>query len=381
MLTIDASVHGSSGSLVRFIPPVLFLSLPIWVCAFSSWPGPPLALALAVVAVLPRLLWQPSQPAEGARFLVASALYQNFVYPCFFGSPILLAVACWLRPLVWLPLTALWLLFARVLSRPDLRSGMPWEDFAKHDWGIVALRRFLRLRLHVSEELRLRPASQPVVIGIHPHGIASDYRVAYDGLLYDALPGRPVFTLAASVLFALPLVRELCLWTRCIDASKRVASAALRRGLSLAVIPGGEAEQMLTRTGVEEVLLARRAGFVKLALSRGAALVPCYAFGTVDLYSVSGSQHGANSQGLLWTLHKRFGVALPRYSGSCGFLPKRGRCDLVFGAPIEAQCATPGEPSESEVAAAHATYIAALKALFEEHKGRLGYGDRELRVA
>ena len=106
MLTIDASVHGSSGNLVRFIPPVLFLSLPIWVCAFSSWPGPPLALALAVVAVLPRLLWQPSQPAEGARFLVASALYQNFVYPCFFGSPILLAVACWLRPLVWLPLTA-----------------------------------------------------------------------------------------------------------------------------------------------------------------------------------------------------------------------------------------------------------------------------------
>ena len=68
---------------------------------------------------------------------------------------------------------------------------MPWEDFAKHDWGIVALRRFLRLRLHVSEELRSRPASQPVVIGIHPHGIASDYRVAYDGRLYaSCAPAR-----------------------------------------------------------------------------------------------------------------------------------------------------------------------------------------------
>ena len=53
-----------------------------------------------------------------------------------------------------------------------------------------------------------------------------------------------------------------------------------------------------------------------------------------------------------------------------------GRCDLVFGAPIEAQCATPGEPSESEVAAAHATYIAALKALAGRQKGaaRLGCG-------
>ena len=108
------------------------------------------------------------------------------------------------------------------------------------------------------------------------------------------LPRSPqVLTLAASVLFALPLVRELVLWTRCIDAGKRTASKALSKararsatistrsphtaskalskalskahaisprppnvshdlprpphaqGCSLAVIPGGEHEQML----------------------------------------------------------------------------------------------------------------------------------------
>ena len=69
------------------------------------------------------------------------------------------------------------------------------------------------------------------------HGVASDFRVAMDGLLYEALPGRKVVTLAASVLFTLPLVRELCLWTRCIDASKKVAARALSRGLSLQVPP------------------------------------------------------------------------------------------------------------------------------------------------
>ena len=139
---------------------------------------------------------------------------------------------------------------------------------------------------------------------------------------------------------------------------------------------------MLTRTGVEEVLLARRAGFVKLALSRGsaapppvcgtrrvsedasptcvpsgAALVPCYAFGTVDLYSVSGSQHGANSQGLLWTLHKRFGVALPRYSGSCGFLPKRGEAAPRAPTPAE-HTATAPHPSLLEVPARGARLLA-----------------------
>ena len=77
--------------------------------------------------------------------------------------------------------------------------------------------------------------------------------MAADGLLYAALPGRKVLALAASVLFSLPFVRELVLWTRCIDAGKKTAARALRKGHSLLVIPGGEAEQMRTKPGVEEV--------------------------------------------------------------------------------------------------------------------------------
>ena len=47
-------------------------------------------------------------------------------------------------------------------------------------------------RLQVSRGLREREPAKPVVIAIHPHGVASDYRVAMDGLLYEALPGREV---------------------------------------------------------------------------------------------------------------------------------------------------------------------------------------------
>ena len=180
----------------------------------------------------------------------------------------------------------------RVLHRPDLADGQPWAHFTKHDWAIVTLRRFLRLRFHVSKILREHPPNKPVVIGVHPHGVAADYRVAMESMLHEAMPGRRCFVLAASLLFALPLVRELVLWTRCIDARKAV-------GHSLLVVPGGEAEQ--------ELYLAR-IGFVKLAMQHGAALVPCYAFGTVDLYDVSPAQHAANAKGFLWTLSKRYGV-------------------------------------------------------------------------
>ena len=92
--------------------------------------------------------------------------------------------SCWraassgLRPRIFLPLLALYIVFIKVVSRPDLKDGAGWQFFSQHDWGIVALRRYLRLRLHVSAGLRASDASKPVVIAIHPHGVACDFCVA-----------------------------------------------------------------------------------------------------------------------------------------------------------------------------------------------------------
>ena len=54
----------------------------------------------------------------------------------------------------------------------------------------------------------------------------------------------------------------------------------------------------------------------------------------------------------------------------------------MLGAPLDLPpCATPGAPTDDEVAAAHRAYVAALRALFDAHKARFGYADRELKIA
>lgn len=54
----------------------------------------------------------------------------------------------------------------------------------------------------------------------------------------------------ASVLFTLPLCREVCLWSHCIDASRATAQYAIDRGHSIFVVPGGEREQVCCCTGI-----------------------------------------------------------------------------------------------------------------------------------
>ena len=113
-------------------------------------------------------------------------------------------------------------------------------------------------------------------------------------------------SIAASVLFRLPVVRELCLWTGCIDAGKPTCLKNLKAGYSLTVIPGGIAEQMLTNYGKEEVYLKKRMGFCKLALETNTKLVPTYVFGTNDLFYTSRFLFD-----LRWWIAMKFWMAIP----------------------------------------------------------------------
>merc|ERR1740139_1085023 len=155
------------------------------------------------------------------------------------------------------------------------RTGRPWRYFSETFPAFSAMRAHLRFTiLPPPKELTRAESSKKFLFACFPHGTAADYRILLDGDLPSVLPNARVRALAASVLFRIPLVREISLWTGCIDAARAVAERAIDAGFSLLVLPGGEAEQLATRCGEERVFLSRRKGFVKLAMRKGVPVVP-----------------------------------------------------------------------------------------------------------
>ncbi|CAM9170995.1 unnamed protein product [Chrysoparadoxa australica] len=342
---------------------------------------------------------------------VSAALFNSFVlvgrvrtYPFFSPPPPLnlsdyplsgafivlppaLIWACFMWPTIAIPPCLTWLLWS--FSRVEYGEGSPWPLYSKRFPMFPIMRHFFSLKISVHDAL-VKHAQAPAngqqsppqyFIGLHPHGPTCDWRVYMDGLVDQELPFLSSWrVLSASVLFRLPYIRELCLWTHCIDASRGSAEKALKAGHTIFVTPGGEKEQILCQRGVEEVYITKRKGFVRLALKHGTPLVPCYVFGCTDAYTTSRFLYSLR----LW-LVKRFSIAIPFVFGGPFLIPcwpHQVQLNVCFGEPIVlGKCQVPEEPSREEVNAAHDKYLRGLKQLFDENKEKYGYANRELIIS
>jgi hypothetical protein len=84
----------------------------------------------------------------------------------------------------------------------------------------------------------------------------------------------------ATVLFYVPLVRELFLLSGYRDARRSVLEAALRAGESVYLLAGGEAESLLSEPGTDRMVVGGdgRLGLFRLALETRSPVVPMYTF-------------------------------------------------------------------------------------------------------
>ncbi|CAE7471107.1 Dgat2 [Symbiodinium sp. CCMP2456] len=271
---------------------------------------------------------------------------------------------------------------ASVLDGSEKRPGCrrsPWLlRVVQRFWNQV-LPRLFNIDCSLEDEEGLRKCGH-CVVAVHPHGVLSlGHYLVISGFHPDlerALPASRRCALSAGVLFKLPGVRELALGLGCVDAHRDVAKRCLSNGLSISVVPGGEREQLLAQRGkVEQLVLAQRQGFVRLALQHGVPIVPVYVFGEAQLFKQSRILMGFRS----W-VQRTLGVALVMPYGPWG-MPWQKYPDpvrIVVGKPL-AMPRIP-DPSKADVAEHHSKYVEELCMLFERHKASAGYPDSSLQI-
>jgi hypothetical protein len=284
----------------------------------------------------------------------------------------------WVGLFLFLP----YMLLTYSVGGKEMKDGAPWKSFSQNFFLFRIMRSYLKFKCKTPlpkelVELDNTPNAQ-AIFALFPHGVNAEHRILMEGILHHVLPNlhSKIRTLAASILFRLFLMREIVLWSGCIDARRSVAEKALERGLSLMVQPGGMEEQLLTQRGKEILYINNRKGFVKLAMSKGIPVVPVYTFGVNDFYNTSNFLAGPRK----W-LMKTLGVCLPLAMGQFGsyFCPLPVETTIVFGKPLYFELKEKGSPTKEELDGAHKQFCDAIRQLFEEHKGGLGYGDRELQ--
>ncbi|GAB4819039.1 hypothetical protein N2152v2_006085 [Parachlorella kessleri] len=187
-------------------------------------------------------------------------------------------------------------------------------------------------------------------------------------------PGLRVNTLGASVISVVLIIRDIGQWLGVRVVKRRTFVATLREGRSVMLIPGGQAEMVLTyrmfRENPEYAIYTRHKGFVRVAIEEGAHLVPFVVFGEINslgnmrLFDWPGVQR--------WT-YKRLGFPIPYLiAGKWGLLPLPAKTGMRFvaGEPIPPPRLEEGQqqPTQEQVDALHAQFYKAVEQLWHKHQ-------------
>ncbi|XP_062870100.1 diacylglycerol O-acyltransferase 2 [Trichomycterus rosablanca] len=233
------------------------------------------------------------------------------------------------------------------------------------------------------------PPNRNYIFGYHPHGIfcfgafcnfsteATGFSKKFPGI-------KPsLATLAGN--FRLPLLRDYLMSGGICPVNRNSIDYLLSHngtGNAVVIVVGGAAESLDCAPGMNSVTLRNRKGFIKLALQKGADLVPVYSFGENEVYKQVIFEDGTWGRMVQKRLQKVFGFAPCIFHG-CGFFFSESWGFVPYGKPINTVVGEPitvpkmEDPSPDVVDMYHTMYINSLTKLFNNHKTRFGFRETD----
>lgn len=273
-----------------------------------------------------------------------------------------------------------WLFMVDTHAPSSGKRFLPWTRRMPF-WNTLA--DYFPVRLHKTCDL---DPTGNYLFGYHPHGIigvGALITFATNATGFEqAFPGLDLRLLTLAINFYFPFTREVLMALGINSVTKRSVVTNLTRcpGACVAIVVGGAAEALDARPGWATLTLARRKGFVKMALKTGASLVPVFAFGENDIFDqVANPTGGGVRRFQLWCKHL-IGVTPPLLygrnlsggiwrrmtGGKHGVMPKRESIEVVVGAPIRVPKIA--DPTNAQIDEYHALYVSALKDLYDTHR-------------
>jgi 2-acylglycerol O-acyltransferase 2 len=246
-------------------------------------------------------------------------------------------------------------------------------------WSLFAS--YFPARLHRTTEL---PPTRKYVFGYHPHGIIS--HGAFAAFATEALgfaqlfPGITNTLLTLDSNFRVPFYRDYLLRMGLASVSRESCTNLLSKGgpngegmgRAITIVIGGARESLLTEPGTLRLVLRCRRGFIKLAISTGADVVPVLCFGENDIYEqLSPAQHPWLYK-IQLGLKKMTGFTTPIFHArgvfnyDVGIMPYRRPMNIVVGRPVLVK--QQKVPDESYVTEIAERYMEELKAVWETWK-------------
>jgi 2-acylglycerol O-acyltransferase 2 len=140
-------------------------------------------------------------------------------------------------------------------------------------------------------------------------------------------------------------------------------------GRAITIVVGGAAESLDAQPNTLRLILAKRKGFVKMAIRTGADLVPVLAFGENDIYDQFAVDRHPLIHKFQLLVKKLLGFTIPLFHArgvfnyDVGLIPYRRPINIVVGPPVKVVQSE--KPSQEEVDRVHKEYVRELERLWE----------------
>lgn len=256
-------------------------------------------------------------------------------------------------------------------------------------WSYLAA--YFPIKLRFTEKFQLE-ANQNYILNYHPHGISAFGAVtvfATNGLnLSQVFPGIKSRFMVHETSFVMPIMKETFSFRGDCSVNSKSIDYMLSqesKGNLLCIVGGGLAEADLSDEQVLKIVVAQRKGFVKKALTHGANLIPCIAFGENSVF------HKVNfaPKSFLHRLESRwyslFKFKHPIYYGRSiisdklrGVMPLKRPITVVLGDPMIVE--RDPSPSQMAIDELHSRYLKQLESMYEANADLCTQFDRKMEL-